>query len=49
MDAKAELINYKRAPCDKKLELEVSFLSKRHTKGDNSVIVGLVVPIGRPR
>jgi hypothetical protein len=34
-----EFISYSLAPCDRKLELGVSFIFNRHTKGDNSAIV----------
>jgi hypothetical protein len=49
MDARAEFINFSRAPWERKLELAVNFLSNRQTNGDNSVIVGFVVPKGKPR
>jgi hypothetical protein len=49
MDARAEFINCSRAPWESKLELAVNFLSNRQTNGDNSVIVGFVVPKGKPR
>jgi hypothetical protein len=47
--AKAEQIIYNLAPWDKKLEQEDNFLSNLQTKGDNSTMVGLVVPRGNPR
>jgi hypothetical protein len=49
IDVKEELISWSLAPCDRKLEIEVNCLSNRHTSGDNSEIVGLVVPKGNPR
>jgi hypothetical protein len=49
IDVKEELISWSLAPCDRKLEIEVNCLSNRHTSGDNSEIVGLVIPKGKPK
>jgi hypothetical protein len=49
IDEIAELINCNLAPWERKLELAESFLSSLQTKGDNSEIVGFVVPTGNPK
>jgi hypothetical protein len=49
MEAKAEFISCNLAPCERKLELEVNFLSNLHTRGERPDIVGLVVPNGKPK
>jgi hypothetical protein len=48
-EARAELINCNLAPWERKLELADNFLSTLQTRGDSSVMLGLVVPKGSPR
>ena len=49
MDGRNELTSTSRSPYDRKDADAVNLLSTRSVKGDKSLIVGLVVPIGKPR